>query len=219
LAPDPCPKEPPDPFDPLEETVSAGTELMRIHDQRFPGDGFNPWTHTSSRPTRFAPFAGPSDTPVPTLYAAFDFATAVAESLFHDLPREADELQVARSRLDSLVVSRLEVVTPLRVASLRSRSLLRLRVEWNRLLGSPPGCYARTQTWARAAHRDPRGFHGVLWHSRQMDGAPALMLFGDSRLEPGALVLAAPSAPLSESPYLEQVEAECEAANILLTLP
>lgn len=219
MAPDPCPQEPPDPFDPLEEDVPAGTELVRIHDQSFPGDGFNPWTHTAARPTRFAPFAGPSGTPVPTLYAALDFATAVAESLFHDLPREADELQIARSRLDSLVVSRLAVVMPLRVASLRGTSLRRLRVEWSRLLGSPPGCYAKTQTWARAAHRDPRKFQGVLWHSRQRDGAPALMLFGDTRLAPGALALAAPSAPLSESPYLELVEAECEAANILLTLP
>jgi hypothetical protein len=219
LAPDPCPAPPPGAFDPLEERLPAGTQLVRIHAPAFAGEAFNPWTAPGLRPTRFAPFAGRSGDPVPTLYAALDFATALAESLFHDLPRFTAEVQVARSRLDELAVSRLEVRRELRLAALRGTGLRRLRVDWNRLIGSPPTCYPRTQAWARACHRHPRRFHGLLWHSRQRDGSPALLLFGDSPVAATALVSSEPSARLSNSPWRELVERECEAAGILLTQP
>ena len=56
-------------------TLPSGTELVRVHHRRFAGDEF-------SVPRRL-PFGPPV---VPTLYAARDDATAIAEALFHDVP-------------------------------------------------------------------------------------------------------------------------------------
>jgi len=216
LAPDPCPPDPPAGLDPLVETLPEATELYRIHAPRFGATQFNPWSSAESQPTRFAPFPGPRGRPVPTLYAAPAFAVALAESLFHDLPRDSTEVVVPASRVDELVVSRLQVRRELRLAMFRGTALRRMRVEWARLIGSPSDCYGQSRKWAEAAHRHAGAFDGLIWNSRQYDGAPCLVLFGD-RINARALRVLEDRVPLSERRYLDAVLDECEKAGITLS--
>lgn len=216
MAPDPCPPEPAAAFDPLPAALPRGTVLFRIHSPRFGASAFNPWTGPAAKPTRFAPFSGAKGAPVPTLYAAASFAVALAETLFHDLPRDAADLVVAASRLDELALSRLETRRELRLASFRGASLRRLRIDWNRLVGSPLDCWDQTRKWARAAHRHAARFDGIEWSSRQYDGEPCLLLFGDRRAATRALAPLDDAIPLADARLRELVLAECEAAGVTL---
>jgi hypothetical protein len=216
LAPDPCPQPPSPRFSPLPESLPKLTLLCRIHARRFSPTSFNPWKSGGARPTRFAPFPGPTGEPVPTLYAATSFRVALAESLFHDLPRELPDISVSQSKVHELSVSWIRPVHDLRLISFRGTSLRRLRVEWNRLIGSLPTCYPSTQLWARAAHQSAGDFHGIVWNSRQYDGAPCLMLFGD-RFDSTALETIEDRIPLAGPRYEADVLRECEQANITVT--
>lgn len=108
MAPDPCPPDPPAGLDPLVETLPEAAELYRIHAPAFGAARFNPWTNLKAQPTRFAPSPGPRGRPVPTLYAAPSFSVALAESLFHDLPRDSAEVVVPASRLGKLCTGKLD---------------------------------------------------------------------------------------------------------------
>lgn len=215
MAPDPCAPDPAAELDPLAEALPPFTELVRIHSPAFGAAQFNPWTRSKARPTRFAPFSGPTGRPVPTLYAAPSFAVALAESLFHDLPRDRPDIAIPASRLDQLVVSRLRLRREARLAALRGTSLRRLRVEWARLIGSPPDCYPQSQKWAQAVHGQGGDFDGLVWSSRQYDGEPCFMLFGD-RIRARALRVVEDRVPLAAAPYREAVLEECEKAGITL---
>lgn len=216
MAPDPCPPDPPAGLDPLVETLPEAAEFYRIHAPAFGAAQFNPWTNLKAQPTRFAPSPGPRGRPVPTLYAAPSFAVALAESLFHDLPRDSAEVVVPASRLGELTVSRLRVRRELRLAMYRGASLRRMRVEWSRLIGCPADCYSQTREWAEAAHQHAEVFDGLIWSSRQYDGAPALMLFGD-RINARALRVLEDRVPLADARYREAVLEECEKAGITLS--
>ena len=217
MAPDPCPRAPGAGFDPLPEALPGGTLLFRIHSPGFAVISFNTWTNPSAKPTRFAPFSGSSGTPVPTLYAAPTFAVALAESLFHDLPRDLHEITLPASRLDELAVSRIRTRRDLVLAAFHGSSLRRLRTDWQRLIGSLPTCYPRTQAWAEATHRHTRKFDGLLWYSRQKEDHSCVVLFQD-RVAPGDLDAVEDRAPLAAPPYRDLVDQECEAANITLVV-
>lgn len=224
LAPDPCPPPPPAKFEPPTAILPARTLLCRIHSPKHSPAGFNPWQAGGASPTRFAPFDGPDGDPVPTLYAAPNFSVALAESLFHDLPRNLPDIFIARSKVDALVVSWIRPLHDLRLASFRGPALRRLRVEWNQLIGSLPTCYSRTQLWARAAHRLGGDVQGIEWSSRQYDGEASFLLFGDridlEGLEghegPTAIEIVEDRIPLGGPRYETEVLRECEQADITL---
>lgn len=177
--------------------------------------GFNPWRAGRASPTRFAPFDGPAGDPVPTLYAAPNFSVALAESLFHDLPRNLPDIYIARSKVDALAVSWIRPLGDLCLASFRGPALRRLRVEWSQLIGSLPTCYSRTQLWARAVHHLGENFQGLEWSSRQYDGEASFLLFGD-RIDPAAIEVIEDRIPLGGPRYEAEVLRECEQADITL---
>lgn len=165
---------PPDPFDPIVETVPAGTTLYRVHESRFPsgrtndGTVFNPGF---GRPTRFAFFGTP---PVPVLYAAATPAGAVHESILHSA-EPGSFIPTVHWR--SKVLSVLSTTADLRLAAFHSDGLRRFGLYPADLTDTDLRAYPQTVAWAEAAWRI--GLDGVCYMSRHHNTSKAVCLFGD----------------------------------------
>lgn len=168
---------PPDPFEPLEFILEAGTSLYRIAKNDKYAESFNPG---NGGPTRFAFFGAPI---VPVLYAAESEVAALCETLLHDIPIESGG-SLLPSDYAGRVAIRLVTQRRLRLAAFMGKGLWALQVEAGDLTGSDPTTYGDTVKWAQAAHT--AGFDGVVWMSRRLNSDRAYMLFGD-RVSPADL--------------------------------
>ncbi|MDA0166067.1 RES family NAD+ phosphorylase [Solirubrobacter ginsenosidimutans] len=139
----------------IYEPIAAGTELVRVHHRRFAPDEF-------STPRRL-PFGPPV---IPTLDAARDDATAIAEAQFHDVPPGGD---VPRAALEGRVLTRLRATRALQLIMLSDPSLLE----------APASDYAHTAEVAKRLHDDAPAADGIAWASRHFPAQRALVLFGD----------------------------------------
>lgn len=171
MIPDP-PKRAAD-LDPLITSWPAGSagQLYRCYDTVWGVTSFNP----GPRPQyRFSFFGDP---PIPAWYGATTPNGAVAESIFHDLPR-TDGLVVAamyRGRAVRPVTFR----RPLRLVQLDSDGLRRLGLRPRDLTDTEPDTYRQTTAWAKAFHRKSKRLDGLTWMSRQRNTDRAVVLFGD----------------------------------------
>lgn len=112
---------------------------------------------------------------MPVLYAAQTERAAVAETLLHDVPVTGGSL--TWDAYAEVVMGRLQLVRPVRLASLRGLGLRRLGIQAREVTDTPPTTYDRTVTWAAAAHA--HGLDGVAWTSRLCNDSRAVVLFGD----------------------------------------
>lgn len=173
--------DPPEPFDPLPETIEAGTVLYRVHEPVFPGDLENDGTLPNpgmGKPCRFAFFGDPA---VPVLYVADQPAGAVHESILHDA--EAGEF-IPGVHWRTKVLTALEVVRGIEVASFHSAGLRRFHLYASDLTDTSREAYPHTVRWAEAAWKV--GAQGVSYMCRHFNSSKALCLFGD-RLPSGTL--------------------------------
>lgn len=203
----------PRPRPPLEvelEPLAPGTELVRVHHRRFAPCEFNP----AARPRgRFRPFGDPV---TPTLFAARDADTALAESVFHDVPIRGLR-RLARAALAERVLSRIVSRRELTLISLHGYGLQRLGVAHGELIESPPTAYPWTAEWGRALHAAHPHADGIVWMARRFTGRPALMLFGD-RVGPEDIAVATAPTALWLGDGLDWVEAAAQRAGIALLL-
>ena len=162
---------PPDPFEPEEATLEAGTLLYRVGNISRSVSSFNPG-HGQQKPTRFAFF---NDPPVPVLYAAETEESALAESLLHDIPLAGGIL--GSDDYMNKVMGRLLITRDVRLASLRGLGLRKLKVTDTQVTNTDASEYGTTVAWAKAAH--DAGFEGLEWTSRLCNDSRAVVLFGD----------------------------------------
>lgn len=168
------PPEPPEPFDPLTETIAAGTILFRVHEPAFPDGTRNEGSTPNpgfGKPTRFAFFGSPT---VPVLYAADRPAGAVHESILHDA-EPGEFLPGVHWR--TKVLTALEVTTDLEVAALHRAGLRRFGLYAGDLTDSDRTTYPATVRWPEAAWT--AGAYGVSYLCRHFNSSRALCLFGD----------------------------------------
>ena len=192
------------------EPLAAGTELIRVHHNDLGPGEFNP----ARRPrARFRPFGDPV---VATLYAARDVDTALAESVFHDVPIRG-ERRLARAALRERGLSRLTTTRELQLVALHGYGLQRLGITHRELIEAPPSAYEWTAIWGQALHAAAPTADGVVWMARRFTGRPAMLLFGD-RVGIGDLVAVRELVPLWQGVGLELVEAAAERAGIALLL-
>ncbi|WP_028067835.1 RES family NAD+ phosphorylase [Solirubrobacter soli] len=136
-------------------TLPAGTTLVRVHHARFAPVEFD------------APRRLPYGRPVtPTLYAALDADTAIAEALFHDVPEGSD---LPRAALRDRRISRLSMPRALRLIAVDDRALL----------DAPASAYGSTADAAEALHDATPEADGIVWASRRFADQDAIVLFGD----------------------------------------
>jgi RES domain-containing protein len=165
---------PPDPFEPLFESLPTGSRIFRVHEPRFPdgtaNDGtiFNPGYGSRLRWSFFG------DPVVPVHYSAASPVAAVHESILHDAVPGA---HLPRARWVRTVLTPLRTRRELRLAQLHSDGLRRLDLHARDLTDTDSDQYPFTVEWAQAAHA--AGADGVVWMSRQLNSVRAYCLFGD----------------------------------------
>ncbi len=192
------------------EPLAAGSELVRVHDRRFAATEFNPLARPSAR---FRPFG---ETIVPTMYAARDDDTALAESVFHDVPVRGAR-RLARAALAGRVLSRIAPTRELRLIALHGYGLKRLGVTHGELIEAPASAYPWTAEWGAALHAAASDADGIVWMARRFTGRPALILFGD-RVGGGELSVTSAPVPLWYGAGLELVEQAAMRSDIALLL-
>lgn len=125
------------------------------------------------------------------------------ETVFHDVPTPPDGyiLDIESLREQNLVVSRIRPKRRLQAADLSTKGLKRLGLHRTDLIDTPVTAYPRTREWAEWLHGTTTG-KGLLWTSRQDDGAQAVALFGD-RLPESAFRVEVDREPLCEDERLD----------------
>jgi RES domain len=192
------------------ERLAAGTELVRVHHARFGPTEFNA---TARPPARFRPFGDPV---VATMFAARDSDTALAESVFHDVPVRGTR-QIARAALRERVLSHIAPTRELRLVALHGYGLQRLGITHGELIESGPTAYSWTAVWGQALHAAAPEADGLTWIARRFTGRPSLMLFGD-RMTAGELTVTSQPLELWHGPGLQFVEQAAQQADIALLL-
>ena len=201
---------PPADLDPQIECWAAGRPIVRCHSPRQSEREFNDTTHLA----RFRPLVDASLV-VPTLYGADDFAGAVSETVFHDVPVRGPHRRVLRSQIDRWAWSQLVPTRDLRLAVLHGTGLRRLQVTNAELIECDASDYADTVPWSVALHDVASEPDGLCWRSRQHNDSFALMLFG-TRVAEGDLAVDRPAESLALRPAGDMVYEFAEAAGITI---
>ena len=188
--------------------------MHRVHDRGLPPNAFNPCL---GGPTRFAPIRDSDGGCVPSLYAGGTLVSAICETIFHDVPAQAERKTVPRYQIDRRSHGTLQLRRAIRLANLRAADLKKWNVTRADLVASPPTCYRRTAEWARAIHGQFPDVEGLIWTSNQCDPDDVLILFGD-RVGEADLGIVAVRDGGSDASFLEDVRAAGERAGIRITV-
>ena len=97
--------------------LEAGALLHRVHDRELAPNAFNPCL---GGPTRFAPIRDSDGRCVPSLYAGGTLVSAIYETVFHDVPAEAERKTVPRYQIDRRSYGTLQLRRAIRLANQRA---------------------------------------------------------------------------------------------------
>jgi RES domain len=210
-------------------TVPAGTKFIRFHGEAFGPASFNPNTTRRGRPVdmneptdgaRFNPFRGPSGTYVPTLYAGESEHSAALESIFHDVPHQADP-EFPDSKLRDFVLSEVTNTRPLLIFHLIEPHLRQLPVPGRKeslheseLIQSSPDNYPMTRGWAQFLHASLPTLDGLSWRPRLGGEDTAYVFFGDRVAASELKELPPASVPVASGLVRTRIETIAKAAHI-----
>jgi hypothetical protein len=181
--------------------VPLGTgAVWRVHSASFRPTQFN---SSDTGDARFSPIRRPDGITIPVLYGASTLAGAMMETVLHDVPTPPDGyiLDIESLREQNLVVSRIRPKRRLPTVDLSTKGLKRLGLQRTDLIDTPVTAYPRTREWAEWLH-GATAAKGLVWTSRQDDGARAVALFGD-RLSESAFKVEVEREPLCEDDRLD----------------
>ena len=176
-----------------------------------------PSTPAGAAPHALPPSGTADGRCVPSLYAGRTLVSAICETVFHDVPAEAERKTVPRYQIDRRSHATLQLRRAIRLANLRAADLRKWNVTRADLVASPPTCYGRTAEWARAIHGQFPDVEGMIWTSNQCDPDDVLLLFGD-RVAEADLEIAAVRDGASDASFLEDVRVAGERAGIRITV-
>jgi RES domain len=173
--------------------------VWRVHAARYGAAVFHPGGHGNAR---FSPIVSRSGIHVPTLYLASTLEGALMESVFREVPTPPGEyiLDLGRLRDAQLVVSCLRIDRRLRLVDLSTKGLKRLGLTRREVVDTSVLEYANTRAFSERMHQTTQA-QGLVWTSKQDDGAKAYLLFGD-RISAIALRVVEDRASLLEEPHL-----------------
>jgi hypothetical protein len=174
--------------------------IWRVHSRSYRACQFNANTRGDAR---FSPIHHADGAVIPVLYGANTLEGAMMETVFHDVPTPPADyiLDIEKLRQQGLVVSRFRPRRRLDVVDLSTKGLKRLGLHRTDLIDTPAAHYPATRAWAEWFHTNPEA-KGLLWTSRQDDGARAMILFGD-RVPESVLSVEVDREPLCENDHLD----------------
>jgi hypothetical protein len=190
---------PPSKNSPKLVPIGAGA-ICRVHSVSYRPTQFNA---SGTGDARFSPIRRSDGATIPVLYGATTLAGAMMETVFHDVPTPPGGyiLDIESLREQNLVVSRIRPKRRLRAVDLSTKGLKRLGLHRTDLIDTPVTAYPQTREWAEWLHGTTTA-KGLLWTSRQDDGARELALFGD-RLPESAFSVEVDREPLCEDGHLD----------------
>ena len=201
---------PPADLDPQIERWEAGRVIVRCHGPKFHERKFNETTHLA----RFRPLVD-AGAVVPTIYGADDFAGAVSETVFHEVPVRGPHRRILRSEIDRWVWCEVAPRRDLKLVALHGTGLRRIQVTHGELIECDASDYADTVPWSVALHEGARAPDGLCWRSRQHNDSLALMLFG-SRVAETDLAVVRAAESLALRPGGDLTYEFAEAADIAI---
>jgi hypothetical protein len=168
--------------------LPIGTRFVRFHSLAYAATAFNPHVgkdmKVAADGARFSPFPDALGTNVPTIYAGTTDQAAALESVFHEVPHEADP-DFPSSKLKSYGLSRFEstrkidvlllINSQLRQVSVPGRSL---SLQEDEIIHSLPDQYPTTRAWAQHFHRSIKDIDGLAWRPRLGGEGESYVLFG-----------------------------------------
>jgi hypothetical protein len=226
-----CPKAPTAPKGelPQTESIPSGTLLPRFRTKPtspatiYPANSFNPnigknWAIAGDG-ARFNPFPVPSGGNAPSLYAADSHAAAALESVFHDVPHEANP-EFARSRVLLWQYVQLRTKRELQIVMLTNPQLRQLHVprrqeslREDELIHTPASQYPRTRTWAKFLYDHIPALDGLAWRPRLGGHGTAYMFFGDRCNSTDFEIVGVPT-DLDSAVEYAKIKAVATASNI-----
>lgn len=160
-----------------------------------PADAFNAGGRGDAR---FSPIVDGAGTVIPTMYAATEARTAIAEVVLHDLPSPSTghifDATHAMSPGEFNRVSSVKLPA-LTLVPFTSFGLQAVGLTVPELIGGNSDRYPSTRAWARWIHENMPAAQGLYWMSRRDDENGCILLFGD-RIPSGG-VIEESSSPLS----------------------
>ncbi|KEQ53753.1 RES domain-containing protein [Sphingobium chlorophenolicum] len=163
--------------------LKAGTELDRIHPERFGSAQFN---DTALGNARFSPIRDEGGAIIPTIYAAQSFESATCEIILRcpDTPprnrtRVAPRDIVFPADYRHHAHSHVRTTADLNLVSLTIADQRRIGVNSNALLAGPKSTYPVTRGWAERIHKECPSAQGLFYTSYQYGPEFAVLLFGD----------------------------------------
>lgn len=190
------------------QTVSAGTELHRVHSNGFGAGAFNAANRGDAR---FSPIRDVAGDIIPTIYAAQTFECAVCEIILRcpdtpsiDPATGAKPFQiVAPSDFEHHAHSRVRTTADLQLLDLTVAGQRRIGVNQNALLAGPRSTYPETRAWAAEIHMACPEVQGLYYSSFQWGPQYAVLLFGDRC--PDAILAPLSSRPVAAVPCHDEI--------------
>lgn len=146
---------------------------------------------------RFSPIFDSAGNVIPTMYAATEARTAIAEVVLHDMPSPSSghifDATQAMDPSEGNMVSSVKLPA-LKLVPLTSFGLQAVGLTVPELIGGNSDRYPSTRAWARWIHENIPAVQGLYWMSRRDDENGCMVLFGD-RI--GSGVVETSSWPLS----------------------
>ena len=163
-------------------TIAAGTRWRRVHGSAYGAIEFN---SEPSGNARFSPIPNARGLIIPTMYAAQDAASALMETLLHDVPSpSAGFIYVAPAPEDRQLATLVNQV-PLQLGDLKVMGLKRLGLSGAVVVDGDKLIYGDTRDLAQALHAARSDIQGLVWDSHQTK-KQVIVLFED-RLPAGTL--------------------------------
>jgi hypothetical protein len=156
--------------------IPVGTELHRVHLEKYDGDQFNPSPNANAR---FSSILDSTGDVIPTMYCASTFSGALMETVFHDVPYQEYFKLVYKSELVDRVHTTLTTNQPIKVVELSTKALRKLGVKPEHLVTSEKSNYEYSRSVAKEIFDKNPDIQGLKWVSRQDNTSIAFMLFGN----------------------------------------
>lgn len=198
---------------PEYKILPKGETLHRVHPTGRQASSFNP---CQGRPTRFAPIKSDSGNCVPSLYAGSTLRAAIHETIFHDIPANAEMKTVPLQEVVQRSHSELKTTRSLKLVELRNVNLNAWKITRRELISSNPTQYQSTAKWAEVIHHQFPDTDGLVWTSNQCDPDDAYVFFGD-RVAAGDFSVARSRKGGTEESFREDVVAEGKRRGITIT--
>lgn len=199
------------PAHPLQTRIYPARSVWRSHrldpgTGRYAGDAFNA---SGGGDARFSPIVNSAGLVIPTMYAATEVRTALAEVLLHDAPSPSTgyvfDVTKAVQPSEFNVVSKVKL-PELKLVPLTSFSLQAVGLTVPELIGGNSDRYPSTRAWARWIHENMPDVQGLYWMSRRDDENGCMVLFGD-RIPSGVVLETTEPLDVYRLELLETLEA------------